>query len=73
MSDSCPAEVETPGFTIIQSGDGLEYLVAMDRPGDCRAIIPFFGDRQDAQRWIDGAGEQWRRLAFPQTEWARAA
>jgi hypothetical protein len=63
MPNSPRPEVEKPVFTALESGDRLEYCVAIDRPGSRRIIIPFFGDSRDAQNWIDWAGRWWRDVS----------
>jgi hypothetical protein len=63
MSYSLWLDLEECTFSIIETADGLEFRVAIDRPGARRVTIRYFGDRQDAQGWIDREAKHWRRLS----------
>jgi hypothetical protein len=73
MSNAAWLDSERPVFTVIESRDGLEYSVAIDRPRARRVLIPFFGDSREAQNWIDRAGPRWHELVVSTIEWRKAA
>jgi hypothetical protein len=63
MSYSLWLDLEESTFSIVETADGLEFRVAIDRPGARRVTIGYFADRRDAQGWIDREAKHWRRLA----------
>jgi threonine dehydrogenase-like Zn-dependent dehydrogenase len=73
MTDTPCSDVAKPVLAVAESADGLEYCVAIDRPGGRSVLISFFGNREDAERWIESAGRQWHRLASSAVAWKKAA